>query len=608
MQLALASRVKSLCRLSFRLGPGQIALVFVVTFMASAFEIVGVGMIYAFAGLIFDPEQTQQILGNEFLQEKIMGPSQSESLVYIGLGIILFFFIKCLIGFAGIALRFRFGGRLAANVGQHLMRLYAEQPYEKIIQKHSSSMLKNTLSECLILGNSVVTPFVGILADSMFLLLMFGFLLWMEPTTTLLAAGFFSVGYVLIYFVVKPLTDQAGRDRPYFAQGRTKAAVEFFGGLRDIIISGRAQNYLAKFGDANSAFIGKENRLHALPAAPSFGIQFLAMSSIVIVILLYHLENKTAGNMVASITLFGAAGLRMMPALNSLVREVLTLRGHWTSYLELMAEIERLERDRQPRAAASEAIEVKDLIALRDVSFRYPDTKSAAVQNMTIEVKRGSSVGIVGSTGAGKSTTVEIFLGLLRPQQGFLEVDGRPLEQGDMASWQASLGYVPQQVFLADDSVARNIAFGLGDDDIDQAQVEEAARLAQIDNFVRDELAQGFETHVGERGTRLSGGQIQRIGIARALYNDPEVLILDEATSALDSLHEDLINQAVRSLKGKVTTIVIAHRLSTIRHCDQIYVLGNGEVVGCGSYEELERDSPEFKKLSAGVGAITPNH
>jgi ABC-type multidrug transport system fused ATPase/permease subunit len=254
-----------------------------------------------------------------------------------------------------------------------------------------------------------------------------------------------------------------------------------------------------------------------------------------------------------------------------------------------------------PARSAAVPLRLTERLELEGMRYAYPKSERGALDGLDLAIDARTTVGIVGGTGAGKTTTVDVILGLLAPQAGELRVDGVPVTEANRRGWQNAIGYVPQSIFLTDDSVAANIAFGLPADEIDHAAVERAAKIAELHNFVMDELPEGYATQVGERGVRLSGGQRQRIGIARALYHDPDVLILDEATSALDNLTEKAVMDAVHNLGHAKTIILIAHRLSTVRDCDMIFMLERGRVVARGSYDELLESSQKFRAMAAGA-------
>jgi len=293
----------------------------------------------------------------------------------------------------------------------------------------------------------------------------------------------------------------------------------------------------------------------------------------------------------------------MLPAFRSIYGYIANIRSGEASLNAVFREFQEFASANSatgaPAVSSQNRRSLRESLILKDVVYAYPGAAQPALSGVTIEVPARTVVGLVGSTGSGKTTTVDIMLGLLRPQQGTLIVDGAELGDIDIPSWQRTMGYVPQAIFLADDTIAANIAFGVAPDDIDMMAVERAAQVANLEHYIREQLAHGYQTHVGERGVRLSGGQRQRIGIARALYHDPDILILDEATSALDNLTEQVVMEAIQNLGHQKTIVVIAHRLSTVRNCDRIYLLEEGRISGWGSYEELLESNSHFRRMAS---------
>jgi ABC-type multidrug transport system fused ATPase/permease subunit len=292
-----------------------------------------------------------------------------------------------------------------------------------------------------------------------------------------------------------------------------------------------------------------------------------------------------------------------MPALQSIYHDAANVR-FGIRYLENLHALLASDNDeddtenQQSMGSENGRMDVRENVSLEHVDFFYPGSGEKALDGVSLNIPANSTVGFVGATGAGKTTVVDIILGLLVPTRGRLLVDGENVDSENRRSWQNSLGYVPQHIFLADDSVAANIAFGVAPDEIDMAAVERAGKIAGIHDFVTEHMPDGYATPVGEQGVRLSGGQRQRIGIARALYHDPTVLVLDEATSALDNVTERVVMSAVKRLGHEKTILMIAHRLSTVRDCDRIFLMENGRVIDSGTYEELSRGSEKFRIMA----------
>ena len=295
--------------------------------------------------------------------------------------------------------------------------------------------------------------------------------------------------------------------------------------------------------------------------------------------------------------LYAFAGYRLMPSLQAIFQGLTAMRFN-TAVLEHLVEDFPASVPTFPRAAEVPRLRFSESIRFRNVTFRYPTAKSTLFHGLNLEIRAGSSVALVGETGSGKSTLADLILGVLRPDDGFIEIDGHRLDDDSLRSWQQNLGYVPQAIFLTNDTLTRNIAFCVPDDEIDHDAVRRAAETACIDYFIRTELPQGYETVVGERGVRLSGGQRQRVGIARALYRDPEVIIFDEATSSLDGGTETSVVQEIVEVGRHRTILMIAHRLSTVRHCDKILLLSRGRVIDTGTYDDLLIRSPHFRALA----------
>jgi ATP-binding cassette, subfamily B, bacterial PglK len=313
------------------------------------------------------------------------------------------------------------------------------------------------------------------------------------------------------------------------------------------------------------------------------------------------------------LALYAFAGYRLVPALQKVYQHLAKLRFGmpamhilYRDFMEIKDNQSTIEDSDQPRLVPQASI------TLDKIQFTYPGAQSPVLKGISIDIPVNSAIGLVGATGSGKTTTVDIILGLLRPQAGQLLVDGKPIFNNPdqlsaispkplLRSWQRALGYVPQNIHLSDDTIAANIAFGIPSEEIDMEAVIRAATISELHRFVIRELHKGYETVVGERGVRLSGGELQRVGIARALYHEPSVLIMDEATASLDNVTEKYVIQAIKRMKGKHTIILIAHRLTTVRDCDTIVLLDHGEIKARGTYDDLVENNEQFRNMAAGA-------
>jgi ATP-binding cassette subfamily C protein len=320
---------------------------------------------------------------------------------------------------------------------------------------------------------------------------------------------------------------------------------------------------------------------------------------VVLLVILLTLQGRAGVDVLPLLGLYAYAGFRMIPSANRILWRINEIRHGTSAVQQLYHDYRLLDCSASDRrdAAGTARLPFTDCLATEGVSYTYPGAARAALQDVHLTIRRGESIGIVGSTGAGKSTLVDTIIGLLQPDCGRVTVDNLDV-QTRLRAWQRQIGYVPQSIFLADDSLRRNIAFGVPEAEIDDHRLQVAIGMAQLAAFVAA-LPAGLDTCVGERGIRLSGGERQRLGIARALYHEPEVLVFDEATSALDQGTEGEVMRAIEALHGKKTLLVIAHRLSTVRHCDRLIVLCNGRIIACGSFDTLMAHHPEFRTLAA---------
>ena len=338
---------------------------------------------------------------------------------------------------------------------------------------------------------------------------------------------------------------------------------------------------------------------HIAGQMPRFVLEGIAFGGMIFLILYLMSQNKDLETTLPLIALFTFAAYRLMPSLQQVYAQLVQIRFSVPALNILYDDFSNVNSTNKEAFSNAKAkpLGLKDSLNLKKVSFKYENAEKKAIDNLSISINAKTKIGLVGSTGSGKSTTIDLILGLLTPDKGQIVVDGKEINESVLLSWQSTIGYVPQQIYLTDNSVAENIAFGLEPKNIDHTAVEKAAQVANLHSFVIEKLPSGYETEIGERGVRLSGGQRQRIGIARALYYDPEILVFDEATSSLDNLTEYAVMDAVHNIGKKKTIIIVAHRISTVKKCDNIFVLDEGKLIGKGNYEELISNNEIFKKM-----------
>jgi ABC-type multidrug transport system fused ATPase/permease subunit len=349
------------------------------------------------------------------------------------------------------------------------------------------------------------------------------------------------------------------------------------GGVKDIKLLGRADNFLDEYQVHNTGSAQAGEYQLTLHALPRLCLELLGVTGLAILVLAMVYEEKSLEAVLPTLGLFAAAAFRLMPSVNRVLSSIQSFRYAGPAIDILHKELSLANGTPAQAPSEVQPIPFQQSLAVDLVTFSYPSTEAQALKGVDLTIRRGTSVGLIGTTGSGKSTLVDIILGLLAPTKGVVRVDGVDI-QSNLRGWQDQIGYVPQSIFLTDDTLRRNIAFGINAKLIDENAVWRALKSAQLDEFVKG-LPDGLNTFVGERGVRLSGGQRQRIGIARALYYDPQILVLDEATSSLDMKTEQGVMDAVRSLHGKKTIIIVAHRLSTVEQCDRLYRLEQGCLV-----------------------------
>lgn len=575
-------------------------LVFGLMVIVAFAEAIGVASILPFIAVLANP---QVVVENRFLSKiyAILGFDTVDGFMLFLGGIVFVLLVGSL---AMKAVSFwaqqHFAHMRNHSIGHRLVASYLAQPYEWCLDRHTADMAKSVLSEVGQVVHHAMFPAMQIVAHGLVALSILALLIAVDPvlavTCAVVLGGVYSLIFATIFFRLREL----GLERRNAQRTRFRIANAAFSGFKDIKIAGLEPVFLERFREASNRFAQKNIASKMLSELPSFAVQALLFGGMLLILMYLMVRSGGLEQALPTLGLYAVAGYRLMPALQATYMNLSQLRYSLPMLDALHSEVKGLEasKDDMSFEPLGEMMPLRRVLALEGVYYSYPKASHPTLNGIDLTIRAQTTVGFVGSTGSGKTTTVDILLGMLRPQQGKVKVDNEEIDQTNVRRWRRNVGYVPQQIFLLDDSVAANIAFGIPKRAVDMAAVERAARIANIHDFVVRELAEGYDTRIGERGIRLSGGQRQRIGIARALYHDPGVLIFDEATSALDNITEEAVMEAIRKLGSEKTIILIAHRLSTVKECDEIFLFAEGKVVERGTYSELVASNAMFRRMA----------
>lgn len=541
-------------------------------------EMLGIGIIIpALAILTQHNVATSYPMFAVVLQE--FGNPTHQQLVVAGMLVLVGVYVVKAIFIALLTWRqMHFGYATQAEISLRLFTAYLRMPYTFHLQRNSAKLIQNATAEVGLFAHSGLISSLILLSEFFVLIGISVLLIYIEPVGALViisTLGFAGWGF---YYFTRHYSLRWGGERQRHEGLRLQYLQQGLGGVKDVKLLGREAEFLAKYQHHNAGSARIAERQFTLMQLPRLWLELLAVIALAAMVLTLINQGRALETIVPTIGVFAAAAFRLMPSINRILASIQSIRFALPVIDTLHAELAMLQKA-TVIGQSTQCVFHGELV-LDNVNYQYPVSESRSLRDVSLSIPCGAFVGFVGQSGAGKSTLVDILLGLLTPSSGSVMVDGADIQQ-NLRGWQDQIGYVPQTIFLTDDSLRRNVAFGLPDVLIDEAAVLRSIQAAQLDRFV-SELPEGLNTIVGERGVRLSGGQRQRIGIARALYHDPAVLVLDEATSSLDTSTESGVMAAVRALKGTKTIIVVAHRLSTVECCDWLYLLERGQVVSEG--------------------------
>lgn len=581
-------------KLLFLLTPRErkraIVLLIMITIMA-LLDVIGIASIMPFMAVLTNPGliESNYILNTMFRNSAIFGVENNQDFIF-ALGILVFILLIVSMTFKLLTsyLQIQFVQMREYSIGKRLVEGYLKQPYSWFASRNSTDFGKTILSEVAVIIGNGIGPLIELIAKSIVAIAIISLLFIADPKLAFIVGLTLGTVYLIIFYIVRKILNQLGQKRLKNNELRFLEVNEAFSATKEIKVRGLEETYIKNFSKSAQSYAKAQGSFLIISQLPRFILEAIAFGGILIVILNLISQTGSLNNAIPVISLYVFAGYRLMPTIQQIYI-------NFTQLTFVGPSVDKLYQDLISLKVVSKNHKTTDFpfyksIILNNIHYSYPQSNRTALKDISLTIKAKTTVGFVGTTGSGKTTIVDIILALLEAQKGTLEVDGKVITKQNSRAWQLSIGYVPQHIYLADDTVAANIAFGVDDEKINQKMVEKSAKVANLHNFVIDELPKQYNTSIGDRGIKLSGGQRQRIGIARALYHNPKILILDEATSALDNQTEEAVMDAINNLGKNMTIILIAHRLNTIKNCDIIFKLDKGQIVSQGNYDEIFKD------------------
>ncbi len=571
-----------------------------VSVLTGIIEAGAAAAVFALLKVLNDPaEMTRIPIASRIVAALPHSSPEERMLAFTGL-IAIYYLFKNLITMEGQYLRHKITGESIAALKSAMLKRYMAAPYSFHLGRNSAELIWNTNFCVEMICGEGMTAAVMASSEILTATAITGVLLYTAPEVTLIAGALLVAVLTLLLRLTHRMAERLGSGRRELDRASLQTLQEALGGIKEIKALGREELFHRTFRDQqwkvmNLGYIGKtlEN------IAPLITETIFVCGALAVIALVTGVEQVRSGGL-PLLVLFGYAAFRIVPAANRITWQINRVRSAgpavdslYRDYLLLTGPDWQSDSNKN-----SSDLALRDRIELKHVTYIFPKTETPALRDVSLTIGCGESVGIVGPTGAGKTTLIDIVVGLLRPTSGRILIDGIDLNS-DLNSWKRCVGYVPQTIFLTDESLRRNIALGIEDGDVKESDIERAVQMAQLERLIAA-LPSGLDTPVGERGVRLSGGERQRVGIARALYHNPDLLVFDEATSALDHLTEAALSEAMEILHGHKTLLVVSHRLSTVRRCDRVVFLSDGRVKACGTYNELVRCDAEFRRFAMG--------
>ena len=581
-------------------GRRQFYTLVLVMLVMGALEVGGLGVLMPFMAAVSNIDGMLEQRQLSYLYNLIGFESKEAFVIFLGSAVLALLVARNIFFALSEWLVSRSGYIWRHQLSEKLLRKYLMQPYTFFLSNNTLELKRNVHNEVSRLVTGVFMPGIQLLTRAIMAFFIITFLVIVDPVVAVVVGVIFGGSYALLYWMVYRKMERLSKQASEIRRALFKLTGEAFEGIKDLKLSGMEQRFIDDYSAMSHRNAAIETISGSIANLPRHGIETMAVSIIMLFILYLIGTERDVSSWMPLLAVYMIAGYRLLPALQGIFSGLSNIRYNLVTLDSLYEDFTGLKTVNLPPqdvTDTSAGFHPFQMIGLCNIDFRYPQGSGYATQKLNMVINRNTTVGLVGPTGSGKTTVVDIVLGLLEPATGEMTVNDIVITPDNVRGWQQCIGYVPQHIYLSDDTIAKNIAFGVAAEDIDHVAIERATRIANIHEYIVNELPDGYDTIVGQRGLRLSGGQQQRIGIARALYHKPDILVLDEATNALDSITEKVVMDAIRLMSHKLTIIMIAHRLNTVKNCDVIHYIDQGRIVSSGTYSELSESCQYFQKM-----------
>jgi ABC-type multidrug transport system fused ATPase/permease subunit len=554
-------------------------LLLLLIIIVALIDTIGVASILPFIAVLSNPNviETNFILNYVYNFSKIFGIENYQKFTFfLGLFVLILLLTSLFARVITVYAQARFAEMRHFSISRRLIESYLKQPYQWFLDQNSSEIGKNILAEVNFIISSGFTQILEGISKGAVVFTILTLLIIVDPKLALIVFSIIASAYGLIFYILKKKIILIGEERLKHNGLRFKVVSEAFKAFKEVKLGGLENNYIKRFANSAEIYAKSSTKASVITQLPRYILEALIFGGVLIILLYLMKETGSFNNSLPIISLYVFAGYRLLPSLQQVYASLTQLNFIKPSVDNLYDQIQNLKplTSNQDKGILS----INKSIDLKNIHYAYPSSSRTILRGIDIRIPVKSTVGLIGSTGCGKTTIIDIILGLLEPKKGSLEVDGKVITKKNLRSWQSSIGYVPQSIYLLDDTIAANIAIGQEQKDINYETIIKCAKIANLHKFISEELSDQYKSMIGENGIKLSGGQRQRLGIARALYHNPQLLILDEATSALDTETEKAVIDAINNLHKDITIIFVAHRLNTIKNCDTVLQVDKGNI------------------------------